>query len=386
MDRTPAAPPHEAQPSPSPPIEHPVDTTIQQPATSPEPVQAPTTTDSNPTDTIVQNLLQDRREAQEQLQAERKRKEALGKEHRARERRLREKAQTDATGGSPGPAKTPELSYAQQQRKRQEQARQERERIMREIEANKVERREREESRRALAKAEAEANSSDGANGLVDRQLLSENSQRPSSTRSSKDCAVQVRLLDGSTIRSRFPSDQTLRTHVRAWVDEQRSDGDTPYTFRQILAPQPNRAITISEEEESLLSLGLTPSATLVMVPVSRSIAAYGDAEAGLLSKGLSAGYGLVSGGVGLVTGALGGFLGIGQAAPVPATGSSSALGGERQGPHDGSSTTAGRSAGGGINVRTLRDQRAAGDEHQFYNGNQVSFPSYWISTSTYGD
>ena len=163
---------------------------------------------------------------------------------------------------------------------------------MRQIEADKADRREREERRRALARAQAgadadvEAGGSDGANGLVDRQLASEDTQRQTSARpaKSKVCAVQVRLLDGSTIRSRFPSDQTLRTHVRAWVDEQRSDGDVPYTFKQILAPKPNRAITISEEDESLQSLGLTPSATLVMVPVQGSIAAYGNGGAGLLS------------------------------------------------------------------------------------------------------
>lgn len=245
---------------------------------------------------------------------------------------------------------------------------------MRQIEADKADRREREERRRALARAEAGANSSDGADGLVDRQLSSEDSQRYVSTRpSSKDCAVQVRLLDGSTIRSRFPSAQTLRRDVRAWVDGQRSDGDIPYTFTQILAPKPNRAITISEEEESLQSLGLTPSATLVMVPVQGSIAAYGSGGPGLLSRGLSAGYGLVSGGVGVVTGALGAVLGVGPAAQ-PAGTASTPSSVDGQSSNDGPPSTAGgRHAGGGVNVRTLRDQQAAGEDHQFYNGNQVS-------------
>lgn len=243
---------------------------------------------------------------------------------------------------------------------------------MRQIEADKADRREREERRRALARAEAavEAASSDGADGLVDKQLSSDETRRHTSLRpsSSKECAVQVRLLDGSTIRSRFPSDHTLRTHVRAWVDEQRSDGDVPYTFKQILAPKPNRAITISEEEESLQSLGLTPSATLVMVPVQGSIAAYGGGGPGLLSKGLSAGYGLVSGGVGVVTGALGAVLGVGQAAQ-PASTASAPSSGDSQSSHTTPSSTT-----GGVNVRTLRDQQAARDDHQFYNGNQVSF------------
>ncbi len=243
---------------------------------------------------------------------------------------------------------------------------------MRQIEADKADRREREERRRALARVEAavEAGSSDGADGLVDKQLSGEKARRHTSLRpslSSKDCAVQVRLLDGSTIRSRFPSDHTLRTHVRAWVDEQRSDGDVPYTFKQILAPKPNRAITISEEEESLQSLGLTPSATLVMVPVQGSIAAYGSGGPGLLSRGLSAGYGLVSGGVGAVTGVLGAVLGVGQAAQPASEGSAPSSGDSR------SSHTTPLSTTGGINVRTLRDQQTTRDDQQFYNGNQVS-------------
>ncbi len=288
--------------------------------------------------------------------------EKADRQAKAKARRQDAAAEAEAAGASPGSSKSQELSYAQQQRKRQQDARQERDRIMRQIENDKAERREREERRRALARAEAGA--TDGADGLVDRQLSSENVQRSASTRASKDCAVQVRLLDGSTIRSRFPADRTLRSHVRAWVDEQRSDGDTPYTFKQILTPQPNRAITISEEEESLQTLGLTPSATLIMVPVQGSIAAYDSSAPGLLSRGLSAGYSLVSGGVGTVTGALGTFLGIGQVAP-PSNASS------------GPSTVAGQNAGGNINVRTLRDQETARDDHQLYNGNQVSHACY---------
>lgn len=246
---------------------------------------------------------------------------------------------------------------------------------MRQIEADKADRREREERRRALARAEAvaEARSSDGADGLIDKQLANEDTRRQTSARpsSSKDCAVQVRVLDGSTIRSRFPSHQTLRTHVRAWVDEQRSDGDVPYTFKQILAPKPNRAITISEEEESLQDLGLTPSATLVMVPVQGSIAAYGSGGPGLLSRGFSAGYGLVSGGVGVVTGALGAVLGVGQS-PQPANTPPVSSSGDAR-----SLLSTPPSTAGGINVRTLRDQQAAGDDHQFYNGNQVRYENF---------
>lgn len=368
-DQTTATASRAAQVPSNPPSQQPVPTSTQHPPTTQATTQTSAPAETTATNSTVRNLLQDRRD---RLEADKKRQDAAERANRqAKAKARRDEAESQATAASPGSSRSHELSYAQQQRKRQQDARQERERIMRQIEADKADRREREERRRALSRAEAavKASSSDGANGLVDRQLSSEEARRQASTQpsSSKDCAVQVRLLDGSTIRSRFPSDHTLRTHVRAWVDGQRSDGDVPYTFKQILAPKPNRAITISEEEESLQSLGLTPSATLVMVPVQGSIAAYGSGGPGLLSRGLSVGYGLVSGGVDLVTGALGAVLGVGQA-PQQASAASAPAPGDIRSLHATPPSTA-----GGISVRTLRDQQAAGDDHQFYNGNQVS-------------
>jgi len=84
-----------------------------------------------------------------------------------------------------------------------------------------------------------------------------------------------------------------------------------------------------------------------------------GGGATGLISKGVAAGYGLVSSGVGLVTGVLGGFLG-GGVAPTqmqPSTGA------------DGTSSP--KPASSKINVRTLRDQERP-EDHQFYNGNAV--------------
>lgn len=328
------------------------------------------TTTSNVT---VQTLLHDRKE---RLEAEQKRKEAAEKaERQAKAKARREEAEASAVGSSTQASKAPELSYAQQQRKRQQEARQERDRIMRQIESDKAERREREERRRALARAEAEAAAHGGVDGPVDMQSKSQPSQISTPLQTSRECALQVRLLDGSTIRSRFPSSNTLRAHVRPWIDEQRSDGDVPYTFKQILAPLPNQAITISDEEESLHDLGLTPSANMVLVPVPGSISAYGGSDGhGLFSRGLSAGYGLLSGGVGMVTGALGTFLGLGHGSP-----SSDARSTEQfdagQAPSDAQAADTGvKHATGGINIRTLRDQHAARDDHQLYNGNQVRF------------
>ena len=299
----------------------------------------------------VQTLLADRRR---RLEIDKKERDAAEKS----ERKAKAEARKEAMAVAPDSAKAKQSAYAAQQRKRQQEAKMERERILRQIEHDKVERKEKEERRKAIAKAEVERN--DGADGLVDQQLETE-LNIPKSTKS-KDCAVQVRLFDGSTIRSRFPSDQNLRRNVRPWIDQQI---DAPYTFKQVLTPMPNRTLSILEEEESLHSLGLTPSATLVIVPVQGYTAAYSGGQ-GLVSKGASAGYNVVSAGAGIVTGALGTLLGLGRATAPN----------ELPNAHDttmqGDAEADATGTGSGINIRTLRDQRDDQDDHQLYNGNQV--------------
>lgn len=307
-------------------------------------------------------MLEERRK---RLEADKEKKDAAENADSIAKAKAR---QAEVENVAPDFPRTDQVNYARQQRKRQQEARQERERIIKVIENDRLERKYREELRKTQAKAAVDGN--DGADGLVDAQLSKEvNAPRPSTSRES---AVQIRLFDGSTIRSRFPSDQTLRIHVRRWVDEQRSDGDSPYTFKQILVPMPNLSITISEEEESLQSLGLTPSATLIMVPVPGYTAAY-ISEAGLLSRGLSAGYNVISEGVGFASRVLWTFLGVGQDRGLAAQ--EDRL--ERQGIQETEPANP-RSSGPGFNIRTLRDQRPNRDDQQFYNGNQVSFLLLW--------
>lgn len=306
--------------------------------------------------------MEDRRR---RLEADKKAKDAAEKAERlAKATARRAEAEAAVAGVNPDSAKAKQLSYAQQQKKRQQEARLERERIVREIENDKAFRREKEERRKALAKSEAEGD--DGAEGLVDKQLSSESSAPI--LIDSKVCALQVRLFDGSTIRARFTPQSTLSCEVRKWVDEDRTDGDSPYTFKQIIAPLPSRAITISEEEETLQSLGLAPSATLVMIPVHGFTTAY-NAGPNMVSRGISAGFnvvsggvGLVSGGVGMVAGALGTFLGVGQHRPGPKaveTGRVTA---------PGATNTVAKEPT--TKIRTLLDQQEKRDKQQFYNGN----------------
>ena len=324
------------------------------PATTPSTILIPTSAAAatSRTDSTVQDLLTDRRR---RLEVDKREKEAAAKA----EQKAKIEARREAVDVGPGSAKARQASYAQQQRKRQQEAKLERERIMRVIESDKQGRREKEQLRKAFSKAEVGGD--DDAGGLVDRQLLSEIvGPRP---KMSKDCAIQVRLLDGSTIRSKFLPDHTLHTAVRAWVDQQRSDGDTPYIFKQILTPLPNRTIAISEEETSLVSLGVMPSATFVMVPVQGYIAAYAG-NPGIISRGLYAGYNMVSAGISMATGALGTVFGLGhdlpQEPPTPAQATTVVP------------SSRARGTGNEINIRTLRHLREARDDHQLYNGNQV--------------
>ena len=311
---------------------------------------SPQTSTANQPSQAVQNLLADRRR---KLEIDKKEKEAAENA----DRKAKVDARQAAIMSDPNSAKGKQATYAAQQRKRQQEAKLERDRILQQIEHDKAERKEKEEQRKALARAELEEKDD---SALANEQLKNE-INRPKPMRS-KECAIQVRMFDGSTIRHKFPSEATLRTDVRAWIDKERLDGDIPYTFKQILTPLPNRTLSISDEEESLQSLGLTPSATLVMVPIQGYTAAYDNQ--GLVSRGASTGYSVIAGGAGMITGALRTVLGFGQAAVrTNEPQENSVVGG---------TDPETRGAGSNINIRTLRDQREGQDAHQFYNGNQV--------------
>ena len=318
-------------------------------------VQAsPQVSTANQPSQAVQNLLADRRR---KLESDKKEKEAAENA----DRKAKADARQAAIMSDPDSAKGKQATYAAQQRKRQQEAKLERDRILQQIEHDKAERKEKEEQRKALARAEAEEKDD---SALADEQLMNEiNRSKP--TRS-KECAIQVRMFDGSNIRHKFSSDATLRTDVRAWIDKERLDGDIPYTFKQILTPLPNRTLSISDEEESLQSLGLTPSATLIMVPVQGYTAAYD--HQGLVSRSASTGYSVIAGGAGMITGALRTVLGLGQATAQTNE--------PQENPAVGATVPETRGAGSNINIRTLHDQREGRDGHQLYNGNQVRIRS----------
>jgi hypothetical protein len=298
-----------------------------------------------PRSDAVQDLLAER---SERLKAQKQDHDAKEKADRATKAKARREALEEAAPA--GSKKSADMKYALMQKKRQQDARDERARILKRLEDDKAERRERE----ALRKAQVKANEDAQHSQALDVNEASSGS-RSSSLSNSTDCALQVRLFDGSTIRSRFSSQGTIRADVRSWIDAQPEKSDLPYTFKHVLTPRPNKNISISEEEESLQSLGLAPSATLILIPVQEYTSAYEGSATGLMSKGVSAGYRLVSSGVGMVANVLGSFLGGTATAPAQ----------ERQ--NDIAIATTPATA---MKIRTLRDEEKK--EQEFYNGNAV--------------
>lgn len=266
--------------------------------------------------------------------------------------------------------------WLQQQRQRKLDARKERERIMAQIEADKTERRaRREQEKKAREEQQAATITDETATPMSQLRGTATTTKASKATTSN----LQVRLLDGGTIRKQFPSNASLENDVRPWIDA-NLETKAPYTFKQILAPQPARAISTSEEHASLRELDLLPSATLVLQPVQTYSDAYTPDSGGLMSMP----YNAVTGAYGLVSGTLSGAANwlrgglfrpeddaggqvLGQAA------AQSEQNGERR-PASDQSETRGASARDSMRIRTLADQRDGGVDQQFYNGNSLDF------------
>lgn len=178
---------------------------------------------------------------------------------------------------------------------------------------------------------------------------------------------LQVRLFDGSSVRSSFAPSQTISRDVRPWLDQQMTE-NRPYNLKHILTPLPNRTLTIADEEQTLQAfLNLGATANLVMVPIHTYTEAYSGAGSSLPVRAASAAYDMATSAVGSAAGYMGTFLGFGQTTPATTESSSSAASTESR------SQAAGRPAASrGPNIRTLADQRREQGDSQLYNGNQV--------------
>ncbi|AEO65154.1 uncharacterized protein THITE_2044263 [Thermothielavioides terrestris NRRL 8126] len=266
----PAAQPAAPEPQPAAP---PVAAAASQPSHAEESSASSSgqATPPSPTDSRVRALLAERAA---RLQQQKNAEEEAAKRQRA------EKAKAAAEAEASGRKQPSEQSkHAAALRKRQQEAREERQRILKAIEDNKAARRAERasaEAARKAAAAEAEAAASEQP---ASAPFAPASPLLPSTNRLSEHCSIQVRLLDGSTIRSRFSSDETL-ADVRRWVDETRRDGPAPYAFKVLLTPLPSRTIDAAEERKSLRELELAPSATLILLRAHKPAATAAAAAA----------------------------------------------------------------------------------------------------------
>ncbi|KAI7321527.1 hypothetical protein KC326_g2192 [Hortaea werneckii] len=246
----------------------------------PQPSQSEPATHPPPQQQSLDNLFPNRAQQHEASAAAHREAEAAAIKAR---QDARKKEAEDAYAAHKGKGKASEIAeetenqkardaWIYQQKQRKDEAKRERQRILNQIEADKQERK----VRSQMAKqSSTEASENAQSSPLPESRLAG---QRRSAGAGGM-CSIQVRLFDGSSIRNRFSTSATLDKDVRAWIKEASPPGqggaDVPFTFRQIMAPQPSKSIEVSEEHRSLAELGLVPNGTLVLVPVSGYTEAY---------------------------------------------------------------------------------------------------------------
>ncbi|TFB03290.1 hypothetical protein CCMA1212_004808 [Trichoderma ghanense] len=210
----------------------------------------------------VDHLLADRAA---KLKAQKEEAEKRAKEERAKAKE-RAKAEAQAAADTDG-ARV--YQQAEQLKKRRQSELEERRRILKRIEDDREERR-----LRASQKEQERIESRRASDAAASTSTMQSKLPSTRTRKVSEMASIQVRLFDGSTIRSRFETGDPL-TVVRQWVDENRGESKGPYTFKQVLTPLPNKNIDATEESKSIGELGLIPSSTLVLIPVQKYSSAY---------------------------------------------------------------------------------------------------------------
>lgn len=335
------------------PAEHPADRDDQPPDDSlyddgqhsPSVAQAPSE---------LENALKERLEREVARKAAHDEAEKAKRSAAAAKRR--EKLDSGA-GSSNDPKRAAETKYALEAKKKRQQDKEERARVLKQIEDNRAEQKARQEEARVAREAAQQNIASHPA-----RASESGSGSAPAKGRDGT-CALQIRLFDGSTIRRTFESRMTLGNEVREWIDKEQQIAGSPYAFKQILAPQPNKSISAGDEEKSLQELGLVPNATLVLQPIRSYTEAYGSGTgvASVVVGASSAGAGLV----GQAAGLLGRGLGWGARALGSVLGGTSTNDAQR-----GPSSSANR-----LDESRMTERGGGSEGNQFYNGNSVSTP-----------
>lgn len=304
-------------------------------------------------------------EAEVRRQAARKEREAL--EKRRREKEAEQQAQDPVKAKQNDTKK----KAAEQLAERQRQAREDRARVLKRIEDDRAEHKAREENNRAAREMERRAAAGEDVEEVT--AAAGEPAPTGMSRRQHNQCALQARLFDGSTIRTRLPAKATLGRDVRKWIDETRTDGSQPYSFKVILTPLPNRSIDpATEEDQTLEELGLTPSSTLVLAPVDRAVPAYPSINAGLynpVSHLIAAVLAFIGGILGSITGAV---TGSGSAGDNGDNGAGQRATPEQQDRSQGQTT--GRDGASASRIKGFQNPDDRKRDQQLYNGNSLNF------------
>ncbi|CCC09290.1 unnamed protein product [Sordaria macrospora k-hell] len=259
-------------------------TTSQQPPISATTNTGPTTASSaSPPATATTTTTPNTTTQQAQIQAIlAERAVRLAAQKKQQEEATRAAARARAAAEDPN---SPARQAADALRKKQQEAREERQRILKTIEDDKAARKARQlekqrEKETLLSKESGEAaeDKKGKGKGKAKEESLPFAPASPMLPRGNQPvksighCALQVRLTDGSTIRSRFSAEKDTVREVREWVEATAPNAKKgKYSFKVLLTPQPSRRIEQEDEEMTLGELGLAPSSTLILVPTTGS-------------------------------------------------------------------------------------------------------------------
>lgn len=408
---SPAAVTNQAAQAPALSSSAPVAARTEDPSANSSPGQAtpPSSSESQAPQSVLEEQAAHRQELVQQaarLAAQRNRDEEAAKQRHAEEEKAKEAAKPSESASKDAQTK----KHSDLHKKKQREAREERQRILKIIQDDKAER----HARQAELEAERQAAAATTTLSADLKGKGKESAPSPPATnpRLAEHCAIQVRLLDGSTIRNRFASATDTIKQVRQWVDESRTDGRTPYTFKILLTPLPSKTIDAAEESQSLRALKLAPSATLIIAPAAgkkytpASYSASSSSSAPVATVANSDGdvdeqqgreggdnilirfiafiMGMITGFIEVVTGFFTTLFSV--AGPPPPV----ERGDRRQ--ESTSSTTTGRGArAGGSRIKGLdrpsqaEKKKRSDDDQQFYNGNSVGFFSSGEGSMSYG-
>lgn len=297
--------------------------------------------------------------------------EAAARKEKAKGKQRALDEEIEAASGPDAARKKAQMSAAAQARMAKQVQKSELERVLAMVEADKQARRAKEEEKRMLRRQQQEEA------GVLSEEKSIRVTRMPSRGPASA-CQLQVRMFDGSTLRSQFPAACSLKTDVRPWVDESLSLPDPaaksqkkrrvpPYTFKQILTPLPNKSLSAGDEEQTLQSLDLLPSATLVLVPVQSYTEAYNAEDSGMMGHL----YASIMGFLMMLWEMLKSLTGVGHVRPNEQVPPSPLHTGETSDSSQASGSEKAQQAS--VKFRTLHDDDPRRNQ-EFYNGNSLDF------------